>query len=129
MAFSRYFDLASYGKLSITSYMTDWYPAPYDFEEKIYCYLNSPEDTLPKEVEQWIYESYPDTDWSRFDKDDDGAFDAVILLNTGRDGDDSVVMAGYEYGLYYSGTLNAEDFGTAQKPKINGFTSINIERL
>jgi len=129
MAFSRYFDLASYGKLSITSYMTDWYPAPYDFEEKIYCYLNSPEDTLPKEVEQWVYESYPDTDWSRFDKDGDGAFDAVILLNTGRDGDDSVVMAGYEYGLYYSGTLYAEDFGTAQKPKINGFTSINIERL
>ncbi len=126
LAFSRYFDIASYGKLSITSYMTDWYPAQHDFSTMKEVYINDIDDTLPEEIEEWLYATYPDTDWSQFDNNGDGNFDSVIFLNAGRDNDGSFIIAGYEGGAYWSGTSNAESTGTLKKPTINGFITINI---
>ena len=127
LAFSRYFETASYGKLSITSYMTDWYPAQYDFSTMKEVYIGSAENTLVSEVEEWLYTTYPDTDWSQFDNNGDGNFDVVILLNAGRDYDDDYFMAAtYEGGVYWSGTADAESAGTPEKPTINGYTSVNI---
>ena len=128
-AFSKYFDLASYGNLKITSFMTDWYQAPHDFSAMKETFINDANDTIPEEVEQWLYATYKDMDWSQFDKDGDGNFDSVILLNAGRDDDFSYYQTSYEGGLYFSGTFNAEDVGTAKKPKINGFISVNIARI
>jgi len=126
-AFSRYFDLASYGKLSITSHMTDWYQAPYDFAAvKDYP---AGDETFIAEVTDWLYQTYPNTDWSRFDLDADGCFDAVFLLNAGKDDDGSYQMASWEAGVFTSGTKDPSRIGTPDRPKINGAASINISMM
>ena len=121
---SRYFDLASYGKLSITSYMTDWYPAPYDFAEMRNQAAN--DTAFIREVTDWLYSTYPNTDWTAFDRDQDGCFDAVFLLNAGTDDDDMYMMTSWEGGLFTYPGLDPSRVGTPERPAINGVSAIHM---
>ena len=123
-SFSRYFDLASYGKLSITSYMTDWYPAPYDFEEV--KDQAASDAAFIQEVTDWLYSTYPNTDWTVFDRDQDGCFDAVFLLNAGEDNDDMYMMQSWEGGVFSHAGRDASRVGTPERPAINGVSAIHI---
>ena len=124
---SRYFDLASYGKLSITSYMTDWYCAPYDFAEMKNQTAN--DAAFIREVTEWLYSTYPGTDWTMFDQNQDGCFDAVFLLNAGADDDDTYMMQSWEGGVFTHPGSDASRVGTPERPAINGVSAIHMGLL
>ena len=120
---SDYFDRVSYGNLSITTFMTDWYRAPYDFSE----YRNRNVDTdFFGEVLDWMYAAYPDMDFGSFDRDDNGYFDAVVFLNSGSPNPDgSYFIISFEGAIFYRTTYGSEYAGTVDKPCINGAVTVN----
>lgn len=117
---SSYYDQASYGKLHITSFLTDWYPAP--------CAFPSVADTMPDTdflsgLLSWLYRTYPDLDWSLFDQDGNGYIDSLMLLNDGDvTGRTSFLPASFAGGvrtmLYYT----PEGAGTQYRPAVNDYT-------
>lgn len=125
---SEYFDTASYGTYTITSFVSDWYQAPYEFQEMQYQGVGT-DTEFRDEVYRWLMERYPDMDWSRFDADGDGIFDSVIFINTGKRDGDTVVMAGYGYALFVSFGYTGEGAGTKDTPVFKNFVSINTEFL
>ncbi len=120
---SDYFDRVSYGNLSITTFMTDWYRAPYDFAE----HREQNVDTeFFNEVLDWMYETYPDMDFGSFDKDDNGYFDAVVFLNSGSpNADGSFFIISFEGAICYRTTYGSEYAGTVERPSVNGAVTIN----
>lgn len=122
---SEYFDEASYGRVNVSTYITDWYPAPYTFEE--YRYQNvSPE--FFDEVLDWLYSTYPDMDFSSFDNDDNGYFDAVVFINSGSIDPDGYARISFEGGICYMTTYGKEYAGTVDKPRINQAVNIHSDR-
>lgn len=126
---SAYYDIASYGQHSITSFVTDWYAAPYNFVgEKDSAYVAA--DTIFwEELYAWVMATYPDQDWSRFDADGDGFLDSVILINAGAIAGDSMDMASYSYALYVSSGYTGEGAGTSDRPAMKNFISMNTSFL
>ena len=120
---SGYFDIASYGKLTVNSYITDWYMAPYSFDEMKYRGLD---DELIKEFGKWLFKEYPNVDWSMFDKDSNGYFDSVILLNSGDMTDeDGFVIVSFGGAFQYRATYGSEYAGTAEEPGFNNVVCMN----
>ena len=120
---SDYFDRVSYGNLSITTYMTDWYMAPGPFSEQRYYCLDTP---FFDNVLDWLYRTYPDVDFGSFDREDDGYFDAVIFLNSGSPKPDgSYNIISFEGAICYRLTYGNEYAGTVDRPYINGAVTIN----
>ncbi|MBQ9121543.1 MAG: hypothetical protein IJY12_04165, partial [Clostridia bacterium] len=82
---SQYYQTASYGKLTVNAFVTEWYSIDATYDEM--------RDRDPQfdsyDVYQWLYSTYPDMDFSRFDSDRDGILDEVIFINTGD-------MSGYD---------------------------------
>lgn len=125
---SDYFDTASYGQYSVTSFVTDWYAAPYDFEQM----QNQPvtSDTqFRDDIYVWLTATYPDMDWSRFDADGDGFFDSVIFVNAGESDAEELQMLGYGYALFVSFGYTGEGAGTQADPAFKNFVSINTAFL
>ncbi|MBO5167224.1 MAG: hypothetical protein J6B90_11585 [Lachnospiraceae bacterium] len=121
---SEYFDIASYGKLSINSYMTDWYQVPYTFEEM--KDQNISEEFVNNTLD-WLYATYPDTDWTRFDKDANGYFDAVIFVNAGEtDNDDGFLIDSFGGGVLFRSTYTNSLAGTIERPGMNCYTNAHI---
>lgn len=124
---SRYFDQASYGKLKLTSYMTDWYPAPYTFEQMS---TRSADEFFMQEMLDWLFAAYPDMDWSRFDQDGNGYFDSVILLNAGdnsaADGFNIISFAG---GVRFMNAYTDENAGTPFRPAVNDYILVHADRF
>ena len=118
---SEYYDIASYGKLTVQSFMTDWYRAPYDFAEMRDAV---PEKEFTDELLDWLYETYPNMDWTQFDGDGNGYFDAVILLNAGSMGDGFNIIS-FGGGIMTMYTYTGENAGTSERPTINCFTNMN----
>ena len=58
--------------------MTDWYQCDRPFSEMKDGLGISREEFL-----EWIYATYPSMDWSIFDKNNDGYFDSVMIVNLG----------------------------------------------
>ena len=120
---SEYFDTASYGKFRVSSFVTDWYPAQRTFEE---ARDMAPDENFLNEVTEWLYITYPDMDWGRFDRDGNGCFDTVIFLNAG---------GGEELSSYniisFSGGVNSfryytdEGAGSAFRPAINQYILVH----
>lgn len=123
---SDYFDEVSYGNLSISTFMTDWYEAPYDFSE--YRYQNVSIDFFD-EVLDWLYDAYPDLDFGSFDRDDNGYFDAVIFLNSGSKRPDGYFTISFEGAIAYRTTYGNEYAGTVDRPRINGAVNINSNQF
>lgn len=125
---SEYYDIASYGRYSITSFVTDWYAAPYNF-------IGDMEDQdaangiLIDGLYAWLMETYPDMDWSRFDTDGDGFFDSVIIVNAGVEEDDVTRMASYSYAAMITPGYTGEGAGTQEIPTIKNHIQMNCSFL
>ena len=76
---SEYYDISSYGKLNITSFVTDWYETGLNFADV----RNTPPSTdMYTEITAWLNENY-DLDPAKYDRDGNGVYDAVIFVNSG----------------------------------------------
>lgn len=120
---SEYFDTASYGTFQITSFLTDWYHA-----EEAYADMETtaPDKALADNIILWVKQTYPDMDWSQYDRDGDGYIDALILLNAGvSSGDGSYVMVSYGGAVECRSSYFADYAGTQEDPTVNTFVSIN----
>ena len=119
---SEYYDLASYGKFRVRSFVTDWYPAPYAFEEMSSAFADA---NFRKQVTEWLYITYPDMDWGRFDRDANGCFDSVIFLNAGGEEIESFVITSFSGGYNSFDYYTTEGAGSAFRPTINQFIAVH----
>ena len=120
---SEYFDIASYGKFNIVSYLTDWYQAPYAFSD--YKKKNV-ERSFVADVNTWLEETYPDKDWSEFDLDNNGYFDMIIYLNAGdMSGEDGFTIISFGGAFYYRTTYGNELASDSSMPGVNSFVNMN----
>ncbi len=80
LTLSEYFEMVSYGKLHITSFVTDWY----GISGK--CYMDEAYDPLNvsyvDEIQKWVEKNYADLSGT-LDQDGNGYYDAVILICAG----------------------------------------------
>ena len=124
---SEYFDLASYGKITVNSYITDWYIAPCDFSEWKYHALNW---DFICEVIDWVYKKYPDTDFTKFDLDSNGYFDQVFFINSGDMSKDlGFSPSCFNGASQYRNTYGNEYAGTNKKPTVNNVVNMNTWHL
>lgn len=117
-----------YGKHSITSFVTDWYAAPYSFIGDMEN-QNAANGALMGELYSWLMETYPDMDWSQFDADGDGFFDSVIIVNAGTGEDDETIMATYSYAVMVSTGYTGEGAGTQEMPAFKNHIQMNASFL
>jgi len=118
LSVSEYFDKVSYGALHVQSFVTGWYPAVQSFESVKY---EIPNEDFMKDLSAWLYRTYPNMDWSRFDKDGNGYFDAVMLLNNGELNGQGFMPGSFSGGITMIGCRTPAQAGTAKKPAINGY--------
>ncbi len=122
---SEYFDEASYGQLTVSSYMTDWYNGGSFAGNR----LKNVDMKFFKKVLKWLYKNYPDLDYESFDRDKNGYFDSVIFLNAGDTGDDGFDIISFEGALNYRETYGNEYAGTPDKPTINCAVNMNASHF
>ena len=125
---SEYYDAASYGKLEITSFVTDIYcikSALYsEHRDGLQLRYYEANDVLEQ-----LYLSHPDMDWSQFDRDGNGYYDSVVFIGLGDMDLDyySTISFG---GAYNNSFTNGTDHaGRADLPRINNFTYVCLELL
>lgn len=124
---SEYFDIASYNKLNISTFVTDWYTAPFDYSS--YKDMSSGDDTFREAIYTWLMDTYPDMDWTDYDKDGNGYFDSVIFVNVGVSDDGYFVPSAFSGGAYHMTTYNGGQAGTPEKPTINSYINVNASLL
>ena len=118
---SEYYDLASYGKMTITSFMTDWYYSDQNFAD---VWLAGPDEKYANDIMDWVRETYPDMDWSKYDKDANGYIDSMIILNAGVPEGDGVDIISYAGAIHYQHSYYGDYAGTPEKPWVNSYTSV-----
>ncbi|MBR6358020.1 MAG: hypothetical protein IKS11_00070 [Lachnospiraceae bacterium] len=123
---SAYFDEASYGKMQVVSYLTDWYRSPYDFSE--WRYQNVDPEFF-KTVLDWLYKTYPDVDFSSFDRDNNGYFDSVVFLNAGSPNEMGFDIISFEGAILYRSTYTMTFAGTHERPGINCAVNMNASHF
>ena len=111
-SFSSYFDAVSNGKYHVDSFITDWCPMNYSFADMQYEWVIDKMGI--DEAYQWVKETYPDLDWSRFDTDQDGIADAVIFIGANPEVVDYYMTsfagaAQYSFGYYPENTQESSD--------------------
>lgn len=124
---SEYYSISSYGKLNVQSFVTDWYNST-DAYEDVREHSLEQDDTA--KITEWVRKSYPNLDWSLYDKDGNGLIDLVIFINTGDMGDFdsfSPMSNGGAYARFHSYTGDLA--GTKKAPNVNNFLSINMGML
>lgn len=119
-----YFDIASYGQLEISSFMTDWYYTDKTFAED-YEYI-FPEVEFADEVLAWVKTMYPNTDWSQFDQDGDGCIDSIVLLSVGLSNSGAYMPASFGGAVQSTGNNYGKLAGTQADPQANCFLTINL---
>ncbi len=124
---SEYFDIASYGKFRLSSFLTDWYHAEEDFAQMEYAAI---EKYYADSIVQWVKETYPDLDWSQYDRDGDGYIDSLLIINSGVSAD------GYGYSpnsyggaVEYRESYFADNARTQDDPTVNTFVTVNQSLL
>ncbi len=127
LSLSEYYDIASYGKFKVSTFMTDWYIAPYDFSEM----KDHPiEEQFQDELLDWFYENYGDMDMSQFDKDANGYIDSAIFINIGDTSrDDSYRIISFGGAVDVRSTCGKEYAGTPDRPTFNCYVNMNADRL
>ncbi len=122
---SEYFDVASYGQLTVSSYMTDWYDGGLFKINK----QRNVDTKFLKKVLKWLYKNYPDLDYESFDRDKNGYFDSVIFINAGDSGDGGFDIISFEGAIHYRETYGNEYAGTPDKPAINCAVNMNASHF
>lgn len=126
---SSYYDTASYNQYRITSFITDWYPAPYNYIGDRETVAQLEDADFPAQVYTWLMDTYPDMDWSRFDADADGFLDSVIIMNVGASQSGTMYMGTYGYAQFISPGYTGEGAGTPDKPALKNFVGLNASFL
>lgn len=124
---SEYFDIASYGKLEISSYVTDWYVAPCNYSDMQFVNANDP--AFLQGLYSWLMEKHPDMDWTKFDLDADGYLDSVVMVNVGQSDTDGYVATAFSGAAHHMLSYNGGNAGTPDKPTINNITNISADLL
>lgn len=124
---SAYFDIASYGQLTLSSFMTDWFYTDKTFAAD-YEY-RFPEIDFADEVLQWVKATYPDTDWSSFDRDGDGYVDAIVLLSVGLSQEEGYMPSSFGGAVHSTGSNYSILAGTQDDPQANCFLTVNLAFL
>ncbi len=130
LSLSEYFRIASYDQLTINAFVTDWYPHRLSFKESQSSYWMWDE---PDEVYNWVRETYPTLDISRFDNDKDGIIDEIIFINTGN-GIGKAEALGHEFwGAYrYAkdyGGHETQTYGTPENPVVYHYVNMTLGHL
>lgn len=120
---TEYFEIASYGQLDLSSFMTDWYFIDKTFGDD-YEYI-FPEVEFADEVLEWVKTAYPDTDWSQFDQDGDGCVDAFVLLSVGLTKNEGYMPASFGGAVHSTGNMYGKLGGTQEDPMANSFLTVN----
>lgn len=120
---TEYFDIASYGRLELSSFLTDWYYTDKNFAND-YEYA-FPEINFADEVLQWVKTTYPDTDWTQFDQDGDGIVDAMVLLSVGLTQNEGYAPSSFGGAVHSTGSDFGEFAGTQADPQANCFLTVN----
>ncbi len=125
---SRYFDMASYGKLKVNSYITDWFISEENFSDMMYSF---PIEDVTAKVSDWLYGKYSDVDFSMFDLDKNGYADVTVFINIGdMSGADGFSPISFGGGCQYRHTYGNEYAGTSDKPAlINNIVNVNTSLL
>jgi M6 family metalloprotease-like protein len=124
---SEYFDMASYGKLNISTFVTDWFIAPFDYSE--YRNAGIEDEAFREAAHAWLMETYPDMDWTPYDKDGNGYFDAVMFVNVGKLDVNEYYPWAFSGGAHHLTTYNGGNAGTPEKPTFNGYINVNADLL
>ena len=124
---SEYFDMASYGKLNISTFVTDWFIAPFDYSE--YRNAGIEDEAFREALYTWLMETYPDMDWTPYDKDGNGYFDAVMFVNVGKLDVNEYYPWAFSGGAHHLTTYNGGRAGTPEKPTFNGYINVNADLL
>ena len=119
---SEYFDITSYGKLTVNSFLTDWYYISKNFADEEYA---SPDKAYVDEILGWVKTQYPDMDWSLFDQDANGYVDSIVIINAGTPSDDSYNIVSYEGAIHYRESYYGDHAGTQDNPTANTYVTIN----
>ena len=124
---SEYYDIASYGKMTVTSFITDWYYSDRNFAD---VWTEYPDDAYASDISDWLLETYPDMDWSKYDKDGNGYIDSVHILNAGvMESKDAFPIGTYAYAMNTRTTYYGDLAGTQDAPRINVYTTIGYDML
>lgn len=119
---SDYFEKASYGKLKVNSFITDWYYSDKTFAE---WEEQAVDKSYGDEILEWVKCSYPDLDWSLFDQDANGYVDSIVLVNAGTSQSETVDIQSYGGASHYRETYYGNYAGTQEDPQVNTFVTIN----
>lgn len=119
---SEYFDTASYGKLQVKSFMTDWYYIDRDFAEAANA---QPEKEYADEILTWVKETYPDMDLSQFDRDGNGYVDSMVIINAGEKQGDGYSIISYGGAIWYRESYYGDYAGTGKNPEVNAYVTVN----
>ena len=124
---SEYFDIASYGKLTIHTTAVEWIYHPLGFDD---WKTKQPTETdYIETVTDCLVRQYPDRDWSNFDRDGNGYFDAVVIVNVSSTVPEEFDARSFGGGAYFElseGEIYRDEEGI---PLINNFISINYNRM
>ena len=123
LSLSEYYNLASYGKFSVNAVMTDWYMIDEAFGE---TRDRAPDLEYGEKVLSWVKETYPNLDWTRFDRDGDGYVDHLLLINSGSiDLSQGYVVISMGGAIQYRESYDGAHAGTPQNPGVNTYVTVN----
>ena len=124
---SAYYQAASFGNLTVNSFVTDWYLYDANSDE-----IRNRQWEL-HEYDQflnWIKTQYPSLDLSRFDNDRDGIIDEIILINTldmeGYDSYDREGISGAHRTTTAYGGNESPSHGTPENPMIHHYVNMTL---
>ena len=121
---SEYYDIASYGKMKITSFMTDWYYSDENFAD---VWALPPDEKYANDIMDWVRNTYPDMDWSKYDKDGNGYVDSMVILNAGVN--DETYIISYSGAINYRSSYFGDYAGTQDAPRVNVYTTVGYNWL
>lgn len=120
---SEYFATASYGQLSVSTFMTDWYYTDKRFANEYEFVF--PEIDFADEVLQWVKATYPELDWTQFDQDGDGYVDALVLISVGLAENEGYAPGSFGGAVHATATQYGDRAGTQADPQVNCFLTVN----
>lgn len=123
---SEYFDTASYGKLQVKSFMTDWYYIDRTFAEAANA---QPDREYADEILAWVKKTYPELDLSQFDRDGNGYVDSMVIINAGEKQGDGYSIISYGGAIWFRESYYGDYAGTSTNPEVNAYVTVNHEFL